>query len=82
MAGEQGSPAESEADAAKPDADTANTDGVKPEVNDLKHKYREALDRKRDQQAHANADAAQSGGKVHDAHGPARSRRSFRRKSG
>lgn len=77
QAGAEGSLAKSEADAAK-----AEADGAKPEFDDLKQKFREALDRKRDQQTHANADAAQSGGKVHDAHGPARSRRSFRRKSG
>ena len=73
QAGAEGSPAKSEADGAN---------GTQPEFDDLKQKFREALARKRDQQAHANADAAQSGGKVHDAHGPARSRRSFRRKSG
>ncbi len=77
MAGEEGAPAESEADGAKPGAD-----GTEPEIDDLKRKFREALDRKRDQQAHANAETTQGTGKVHDAHGPASSRRSFRRKSG
>jgi hypothetical protein len=48
----------------------------------VKRKFREALERKREQHAHANADGTQATGKVHDAHGPASSRRSFRRKSG
>jgi uncharacterized protein DUF5302 len=52
------------------------------EMDDLKRKFREALDRKKDRQATANTDGAQATGKVHDAHGPASSRRSFRRKSG
>ena len=52
------------------------------EIDDLKRKFREALDRKKDQHATANAEGTQATGKVHDAHGPASSRRSFRRKSG
>ena len=46
----------------------------------MKRKFRAALDRKRG--THASADAAQDTGKVHGSHGPAASRRSFRRKSG
>ena len=59
-------------------------DGAAPaDVNDLKRKFREALDRKKGQQASANAEGAQAtGSKVHDAYGPRSSRRSFRRKSG
>jgi Family of unknown function (DUF5302) len=55
---------------------------AEPELDDVKRKFREALDRKKDKHATANADSAQATGKVHDAHGPASSRRSFRRKSG
>jgi Family of unknown function (DUF5302) len=61
------------------DADAAT---AAPELDDVKRKFREALDRKKDRHATANADGAQATGKVHDAHGPASSRRSFRRKSG
>jgi hypothetical protein len=58
-------------------------DGAAPgDMDDLKRKFREALDRKKDQHAGANAEGTQTTGKVHDAHGPASSRRSFRRKSG
>jgi hypothetical protein len=54
---------------------------AKPEIDDMKRKFREALERKREQNAHASAEGARDTGKVH-AHGPASSRRSFRRKSG
>jgi hypothetical protein len=52
-------------------------------AEEMKRRFREALERKRAKQADPNAarggpDAA----KVHGAHGPARSRRSFRRKTG
>ena len=53
---------------------------AKADLEELKRKFREALDRKRS--AHATAEGAQDTGKVHGSHGPAASRRSFRRKSG
>ncbi|WP_328551358.1 MULTISPECIES: DUF5302 domain-containing protein [unclassified Streptomyces] len=67
-------PVEGESDAPSPDADGHD---------DLKRKFREALARKRGVQADA-ADLAASTNrsKVHGAHGPAASQRSFRRKSG
>lgn len=50
---------------------------------DLKRKFREALARKRGTQADAADLAANTGtSKIHGAHGPAASQRSFRRKSG
>jgi hypothetical protein len=50
---------------------------------DVKDKFREALERKRGHQAERNADAAgRDPSKIHGAHGPAASRREFRRKSG
>jgi len=48
----------------------------------MKRKFRAALDRKRGTHAGANAEGAQDTGKVPGSHGPAASRRSFRRKSG
>ena len=60
-------------------ADTAAAD-AKPDFDELKRKFREALDRKRGD--HASAEGAHDTGKVHGSHGPAVSRRSFRRKSG
>jgi hypothetical protein len=55
---------------------------VSADMDDLKRKFREALDRKKGRNGSANAEGAHATGKVHDAHGPASSRRSFRRKSG
>jgi hypothetical protein len=53
-----------------------------PDLDEMKRKFRAALDRKRGTHASANAEGAQDTGKVHGSHGPAASRRSFRRKSG
>ena len=66
-------------DAASGDAASGN---AAEDMDDLKRKFREALDRKKDRHASGNTEGAQATGKVHDAHGPASSRRSFRRKSG
>jgi hypothetical protein len=65
------------AEAVPPGPEAADTE---PDLDDLKRKFREALERKRD--AHASAESAKDTGRVHGAHGPAVSRRSFRRKSG
>ena len=68
-------------DAAPSDAAGASQpDGAKSDLDEVKRKFREALDRKRS--AHASAEGAHDTGKVHGSHGPAVSRRSFRRKSG
>jgi len=53
---------------------------AKPDLDETKRKFREALERKRGN--HASAQGADNTGKVHGSHGPATSRRSFRRKSG
>jgi len=51
--------------------------------DDMKRKFRAALERKRGQQAEHNQTQNGKGrGKVQGAHGPAQSKRSFRRKSG
>jgi hypothetical protein len=63
-------------------ADAGHPDEAKPDLDEVKRKFREALDRKRSAHASANADGAHDTGKVHGSHGPAASRRSFRRKSG
>jgi hypothetical protein len=50
---------------------------------ELKRKFRAALERKRAGQAGGNAArGGQDGGKVHGAHGPAGSKRPFRRRTG
>jgi hypothetical protein len=65
-----------EHEAAEPGA------GASPDLDEMKRKFRAALDRKRGTHAGANAEGTQDTGKVHGSHGPAASRRSFRRKSG
>ena len=55
-------------------------EAVQPDLDEMKRKFREALERKHS--THARAEGADHTGKVHGAHGPAASRRSFRRKSG
>ena len=64
-------------------ADThAEDDEAKPDMDEVKRKFREALDRKRQAHAEGQGRGGQDTGKIHGAHGPAASRRSFRRKSG
>jgi hypothetical protein len=60
--------------------DTSPEAAAPPDLEDTKRKFREALERKR--RTHATAESADHTGKVHGSHGPAASRRSFRRKSG
>jgi hypothetical protein len=83
MAVEQ-SGTEAAPDPAQPADAAAQADDAPPDaqadLDELKRKFREALDRKRG--AHASAEGAQETGKVHGSHGPPVSRRSFRRKSG
>lgn len=57
-------------------------DGTRPE-DEARRKFREALENKRARQADASGGRAPGGsGKIHSPHGPARSKRTFRRKSG
>jgi hypothetical protein len=69
--------------AAPESAEAHHGDGeVKPDLDEVKRKFREALDRKRQAHAEGQGRGGQDTGKIHGAHGPAASRRSFRRKSG
>jgi hypothetical protein len=68
--------------AAEP-AEAQHGDGeARPDLDEVKRKFREALDRKRQAHAEGQGKGGQDTGKIHGAHGPAASRRSFRRKSG
>jgi hypothetical protein len=59
-------------------ADTADT----PEpAEDVRARFREALERKQ-AKAKARETHADGSSKIHEAHGPAAARRTFRRKSG
>ncbi len=66
----------------RPGADDATEDAGKPDLDDVKAKFREALDRKRQVHAEGQGKGSHEAGKVSGAHGPAASRRNFRRKSG
>jgi hypothetical protein len=66
-----------EAPTAQDDADHAKQD-----MDEMKRKFREALDRKNQAHAEGQSSGGQDTGKIHGAHGPAASRRNFRRKSG
>ena len=75
-------PAAADSASAPPSADDAAEDAGKPDIDDVKAKFREALDRKRQVHAEGQGKGAHEAGKVNGAHGPAASRRNFRRKSG
>lgn len=67
--------------AAEPEA-AGKPDDAGADLDEMKRKFRQALERKRGAQTSANAEDAHGTGKVHGSHGPASVRRSFRRKSG
>ena len=75
-------PAAAGATAAERQADDATKDADKPDIDDVKAKFREALDRKHQVHAEGQGKGSHESGKVGGAHGPAASRRNFRRKSG
>ena len=52
------------------------------DIDEVKRKFREALDRKHQAHADGSGQGSRDPSKIHGAHGPAGSRRSFRRKSG
>jgi hypothetical protein len=66
-----------------PETGTAVQDGDMPDLDDVKRHFREALDRKNKANSKdSSAAAGQGTAKAQGAHGPASTRRSFRRKSG
>ncbi len=76
-------PSEQARTAAAPDAaGPSSADEAAPAIDDVKARFREALDRKRQVHAEGQGKGGHEAGKVNGAHGPAASRRSFRRKSG
>jgi hypothetical protein len=74
--------ADAAAEGAAASAEGAAEEAGKPDIDDVKAKFREALDRKRQVHAEGQGKGAHEAGKVSGAHGPAASRRNFRRKSG
>ena len=61
--------------------DQADQPVVASSAEDVKRKFRAALDKKH---AHGGRDVSEDGdqAKIHDAHGPAKAQQMFRRKSG
>jgi Family of unknown function (DUF5302) len=57
-------------------------DTAPPELDETKRKFREALERKQQAHTEGQGNSGRDGSKINGAHGPAASRRSFRRKSG
>ena len=68
--------------ATEPDTARDGGDEAKSDIDEVKRKFREALDRKNQAHAETSATGGRDPGKIHGAHGPAGNRRSFRRKSG
>jgi Family of unknown function (DUF5302) len=70
-------------DAAPAPESAEDEAGTERAEDEMKRKFREALDRKRGQHdEHNRTQNGKGSGKVQGAHGPAQSKRSFRRKSG
>lgn len=57
-------------------------ESAKPDLDETKRKFREALERKHQAHNEGQGKGGRDDGKIHGAHGPAASRRNFRRKSG
>jgi hypothetical protein len=55
---------------------------AKPDLDETKRMFREALERKHQAHNEGQGKGGREGGKISGAHGPAASRRNFRRKSG
>jgi len=78
-AAQDGQPAQDDhpAEATAPAAETET-----PDLDETKRKFREALERKHQAHNEGQGKGGKDGGKISGAHGPAASRRNFRRKSG
>ena len=71
------------ADSPAAGAAAGGAEEAKPsDIDEVKRKFREALDRKHQAHADGSAQGSRDPSKIHGAHGPAGSRRSFRRKCG
>jgi hypothetical protein len=62
---------------------SAETQGADDSREEVRRRFKEALDRKNGKHAdQAAAEESKDQSKIHDAHGPAHTQRQFRRKSG
>jgi hypothetical protein len=79
----QETPAElAEAKPAEAGAAAAGESAEPDDLDETKRKFREALERKHQAHNEGQGKGGRDGGKISGAHGPAASRRNFRRKSG
>lgn len=62
--------------------DAAGANQADTPADEVKRKFREALERKQSQHQDGVGGSGKGGSKIHGAHGPASSQKSFRRKSG
>jgi hypothetical protein len=70
------------AEPAEATAAAAAGEPAKPDLDETKRMFREALERKHQAHNEGQGKGGREGGKISGAHGPAASRRNFRRKSG
>jgi Family of unknown function (DUF5302) len=71
-----------QAETAPEAGDTAAEEQAQPDLDETKRKFREALERKHQAHSDGQGRGGRDGSKINGAHGPAASRRNFRRKSG
>jgi hypothetical protein len=62
-------------------ANLEEEDGAQPQEDDVRARFREALERKQ-AKAKARETHADGSSKIHESHGPVGGKRTFRRKSG
>lgn len=67
---------------AQAGAEPATETDAKPGIDEVKRKFREALDAKRQTRSEGNSASGRDAGRIHGARGPAGGKRAFRRKSG
>lgn len=71
-----------EESAAEPAGEPSADADSKPDMDEVKRKFREALDAKRQAHSESSEAGGRDTGRIHGARGPAGGKRSFRRKSG
>jgi hypothetical protein len=68
--------------ASEPTSEPTDESNESETEDEVKRKFREALERKQSQNDKRSGGGSRDSSKVHGAHGPAQSKRTFRRKSG
>jgi hypothetical protein len=74
--------AEAQPETTTEHAEAEGEETAKPDLDETKRKFREALERKHQARGDGQGEVGRDGSKISGAHGPAASRRNFRRKSG